>query len=333
MTRKKDKDLSRSEKKILQLVLQELGEDPCHKFNITFALTTIIPFLIFVYLLVTRLNTMDIFVGYNGLLTAIALLIAVLGYFVGYHSLKGILNKIIFYSVKVKHGDQMKSTLLASVSHEFKTPLSIVRLSLSNVLDGLLGAVNEGQRQILENCQEIIDRIARLVRELLDIHSTEAGMLEMKRKLCDIAKIIDGQIRETSIVFRNRDIDLVRDIRDADLTAWGDEKQITQVVSNLLGNAVKYTPEGGQIIIKAFPIDKFIRIEMSDNGPGIPPDKLDKVFDKFEMIGSEKEGSGLGLAIVKDIVETHKGKIWVESNPGQGSKFIVVLPRDLRGPR
>ena len=327
---KKKEDLSKVDRKILKLVLQELGEDPYHQLNITFALTTIIPFLVFLYLLVVKFFTFDIFAGNTGIVVLFALLVAMSGYLVGYHSIKAIFNKIIFYSVKVKHDDQVKSTLIASVSHEFRTPLSVMRLGIANLLDGLLGKLSEGQKELLEGCQEIIDRLTTMIKELLDTHSVEAGMLGMKRKLCDIIGIVDNQLREIDIIFKDKNINLMREVRDADLTAWGDEKQITQVVSNLLGNAAKFTPEGGSIIVRVFPIDKFIRFEVADNGPGIPGDKLDKIFNKFERLGSKKEGSGLGLALAKDIVENHKGKIWVESKLGKGSKFVVVLPRDLR---
>ena len=112
---------------------------------------------------------------------------------------------------------------------------------------------------------------------------------------------------------------------------WGDRDKVTEVIINLLNNAIKYTPEKGSIVVRIDGDDKEIRFEVYDSGPGIAKEDFEKIFDKFERVTVEKqEGTGLGLSIAKDIVGLHKGRIWVESEIGKGSKFIFVLPRDLR---
>jgi two-component system sensor histidine kinase VicK len=153
----------------------------------------------------------------------------------------------------------------------------------------------------------------------------------MKRKLCDIDEIIEKQAKEFETMLGKKRIQLIRENLGKELKVWADENKITQVINNLLGNAVKYTPEEGKIGIKVVPAGESVRLEFEDTGKSIPSDKLEKIFDEFERAGAEKEGEGLGLAITKDIIELHEGKIWAESQPDKGNKFVVVLPRDLRG--
>ncbi len=112
---------------------------------------------------------------------------------------------------------------------------------------------------------------------------------------------------------------------------WTDRDKLTEVIINLLSNAMKYTPVGGRLALKVEGNKEELRFEIADTGPGIPAKQREKIFDKFTRITAEKqEGTGLGLPIVKEIVELHKGKIWVESDPGQGSRFIFTIPRDFR---
>jgi two-component system sensor histidine kinase VicK len=142
--------------------------------------------------------------------------------------------------------------------------------------------------------------------------------------------MLEKQVVEFQVMLSKKRIKLLKGIVDKELSIWADEDKIMRVVNNLLSNAIKYTPEGGEVSLKIYPADGFVRLECTDSGPGIPPDKLDKVFNKFERLDLSKEGTGLGLSITKDIVEMHKGKIWAESQSGAGTKFVVILPQDLR---
>ncbi|MCX5712060.1 MAG: HAMP domain-containing sensor histidine kinase [Candidatus Omnitrophica bacterium] len=241
-----------------------------------------------------------------------------------------ILTRIMFYAAKAKHSDQLKSTFVATVSHELKNPLSIIKASLDNVKDGILGAINLEQKRVLTLCQDVATRMARLISDLLDLHKIEAGMFQTKRGVCNLADILEKQVKEFEILLDKKQIKLSKVMLEKEISLWADEGKMMQVVNNLLGNAIKYTPDGGSVTLRVSLLDGFIKLECSDSGPGIPADKLDSVFDKFERLDTTKEGTGLGLAIAKDIVEMHQGKIWVESSFGAGSKFVVVLPRDLR---
>lgn len=315
----------------LKLVLEELKENPFDKFNLAFCLMSIIPFLVFFYLLASRLSTLEAFTGHVGLILGITLFIAICGFAVGYAIIRNVLNKIIVYAARAKRSDQSKSVFVATVSHELKSPLTIIKTGILNMKNGLAGQITKTQEDILDTCQRIVERVNRLINDLLDLHRIEAGMVEIKRKLCNLEEILQKQIDEFEGMISQKRIRVNKDSLAKDLALWGDEDKLMQVIANLLSNAIKYTPEEGSIDLRIYPCDGLVRLELTNTGDVIPQDKLDKIFDKFNRLDSSKEGTGLGLSIAKDIVEMHKGRIWAESNPAAGNKFVVVLPCDLRG--
>ncbi|MBM3244864.1 MAG: hypothetical protein FJZ15_03630, partial [Candidatus Omnitrophica bacterium] len=209
-------------------------------------------------------------------------------------------------------------------------PLLTIKISLSNIREGLAGKLNSEQEKIIELCYGVLERMGRLINDLLDLHKIEAGMIDIKRRLCNLTEILDKQLNEFESIMEQKHIKLNKEILQRSLSLWADEDKISEVINNLLSNAIKYTPEGGTIALKVDYLEGFVRLECSDTGPGIPLDKIDKIFNKFERVNITKEGTGLGLSISKDIVEMHKGRIWVENEPNGGSKFVVVLPTDLR---
>ncbi len=320
----------KEDKNTTGMVLQELKENPYHKFNIAFALMTVIPFLAFFYLLVSTSSAFDVLVGQAGGILSICIFIAICGLGIGYIIINKMLKRLVVYASRLKKSDQLKSTVVAYVSHELKNPITIIKTNLSTLMDGLAGQLSEGQQKLLALCSKITDRMNWLINDLLDIHKIEAGMVEMERKRCDFSKLLDAQINEFAPIVTKKGIKLVIELLDTELMIWADGGKLTQVINNLLSNAIKHTPEGKSVTVKAYPTEQFVRFEVADKGPGIPLDKLEKIFDKFERLDHSKEGTGLGLAITKDIVELHKGRIWVESLQGNGSTFVVVLPRDLR---
>jgi len=310
-------------------VLQELKENPYSRFKMAFTLMTVIPFLAFLYV-VMIISSFDALIGQPGAILFICLIIAVCGFSIGYVLIGRILERLVSYSTKLKHSDQLKSSLVALVSHELKNPITIIKTNLGLLSDGLVGQVSEAQKKAVDLCVKVTDRITRLINDLLDLHKMEAGLVDLKREQCDLSKLLEAQINEFASIISQKGIKLETELLDTDLKIWGDGDRIVQVINNLLSNAIKNTPAGQNLILRAYPVERFVRFEVADKGPGIPQDKLEKVFDKFERLDTSKEGTGLGLAISKDIVELHKGRIWAESLPGKGSTFVVVLPRDLR---
>jgi signal transduction histidine kinase len=245
---------------------------------------------------------------------------------------------IVYFTSKLKKAlsvekelSQRKSDFVSNVSHEFKNPLIIIRSSLDLILAETVGGITSEQRRLLNMGKNSVERLLRLVSDLLDLSKIEAGRMNMKRENFDISLLVNEILSMFEKEFSNKNILLSKNIPSGIGMIWADRDKISEVIINIISNAVKYTLGGGKVGVKLIPEENELYFEISDSGIGIAEEHKDKIFDKFERINSEKvEGTGLGLPIAKDIIELHKGRIWVESKLGQGSRFIFVLPKDLR---
>lgn len=231
---------------------------------------------------------------------------------------------------KERQLDKMKSDFVSIVSHELRTPLAAMSGATENLLDGIAGEVNSMQKECLSIIKRNIDRLSRLINDLLDISRMEAGMLEIVLKPCNIVTLIDDVLLLFSKQADEKRILLKKEVEDFLPDASADSDKITQVLANLVGNAMKFTPTGGNITIRTAKLDsRLLQVDVIDTGIGIAPLDLERVFDKFYQVGSinnpDAKGTGLGLTICKGIVERHGGKIWAESKPGKGSKFSFTL--------
>lgn len=228
----------------------------------------------------------------------------------------------------LKEMSDRKSAFVANVSHEFKNPLGIIKESISLILDGLSGPVNEKQRTVLESAKRNAERLIRLVTDLLDVSKIEAGKMKLKKERVMVIPLAEEVVAANIHDISKKNMTIEKKFSDNTGAVMADKDKLTEVITNLLTNAVKYTSSGGKIAIALSGSDKGMRFEISDSGPGIAKKDFNKLFDKFERLTAERqEGTGLGLAITRDIVHLHKGKIWVESELGKGSKFIFTLPR------
>ena len=228
----------------------------------------------------------------------------------------------------LKEMDRRKSDFVANVSHEFKNPLGTTREVLAQLLEGFGGKVNTKQRRLLTIASQNIERLIRLVINLLDIASIESGKIKLKKEPVKVGPLVREIIANNKTEISKKRLTLKKHIDRNTGSLLADKDKLTEVIINLLNNAIKYTPAGGAITVRVQGGKKDVRFEISDTGPGIAKEDIYKLFDKFERIHAEKqEGTGLGLSICKDIVELHKGRIWVESAVGKGSKFIFTLPR------
>lgn len=240
---------------------------------------------------------------------------------------KRLLEELKISNEKLKELDKLKSAFVANVSHEFKNPLAVINGSLSVMLSGRMGKIDPKQKEMLEMGKRNIDRLLRLVTDILDISRIESGKMEMKMENFDMDLLVGEILKIYEGEFSNKKILFSKEISERPCKIYADKDKISEVLINLLSNAVKYTPEGGNIKVSLKEAQEDICFEISDTGPGIPKEYFEKIFDKFERIAADKqEGTGLGLSIAKDIIELHKGKIWVESGIGKGSKFIFTLP-------
>jgi len=224
-----------------------------------------------------------------------------------------------------------KSEFLANVSHELRTPLTAVKGSVDNMLDGLTGEVNDKQLRYLTRIKANTDRLSRLISDLLDLSRIEAGKSDLKPTSLPVVALTKEVAEHLWPMAAEKRISLEVASADASMTVWADRDQVTQVLMNLIGNAVKFTPSHGTVAVAIQRSgDEWVQISVADTGPGIPADEATKIFEKFYQIATEGRqkttGTGLGLAIAKSLVEMQRGQIWMESDVGRGSTFSFTLP-------
>lgn len=230
---------------------------------------------------------------------------------------------------KLKEVDRMKSEFFSLMSHELRTPLTSIREGTNLFLEGVGGEVTDKQRKLLTIISEESNRLIDLVNSLLDLSKLEAGMVPFHFTEEDLGPLIDRSLHELMPLAESRDIKLEKEIGEVTLVLM-DTERIRQVLRNLIGNALKFTPRGGLVRVVVRRTDEGIHISVTDTGPGIAQEHIRGIFEKFRQISPADsrrlQGTGLGLAIVKQIVQAHRGRIWVESKMGQGSSFTFVLP-------
>lgn len=232
---------------------------------------------------------------------------------------------------ELKKLDQLKSDFVSVVSHELRTPLSIMKEGISLVLDKITGEINEKTRTTLSTVFTNINRLNKLITDLLDISKIEAGRMLPRKALTDINGFIKEAAEKWRIETERKKQSLEVVTAEGWMNIYLDPDKIIQVLNNLLSNAVKFTPEGGRIKVEVFDRGDQVEVSVSDNGPGIDKENLPKVFEKFQQfqrpVGAGAKGTGLGLAICKELINLHEGLIRVESEAGKGAKFSFTLPK------
>ena len=234
--------------------------------------------------------------------------------------------------------DQLKADFTAHISHELRTPLTAIREGTALLLEDIPGALTDSQREILEVVRDHSDRLFLAISSMLDLSKMEAAMMEYEFTPCDPAALIFRSVDRMQVVATKKRIDLQTFVPDDLPLLHVDERRMQQVIDNLLSNALKFTPEGGRVVMAALVQRnrdqrvRQVKVIVSDTGPGILQEDLENVFKRFYQStrnqGSNHPGTGLGLAIARHIVEAHGGCIWVESLLGQGSNFMFTLPAD-----
>ncbi|MHB1043494.1 MAG: sensor histidine kinase [Eubacteriales bacterium] len=226
--------------------------------------------------------------------------------------------------------DQIRREFVSNVSHELRTPLSIMQGYTEALIDGMAGSKAESEKY-LGNIHEEILRLRRLVLEILDLQKMEAGRVIMDVRevsLTEVAGRVAGKLQPLA---DKKKIKLSRSFARAPRTIWGDPDRLEQVMINLLDNAIRVTPAGGEVKIEVMERPEEIVVAVSDDGPGIPPEEQALIWERFYKVDKSRTrtggGTGLGLAIVKEIVEAHGGMIEVISEPGEGSVFSFAIPK------
>jgi len=231
---------------------------------------------------------------------------------------------------EVQKISKRKTDFISSVSHELRTPLTSVKGYASILLEEKLGQLPPAVKERLGKINRHSDELVHMVNDLLDIARLESGKTVIKTEDQDLQEIIATVSDLIMIQCKNKNIDLITDIQKNLPVVMADRSQLQRIFINLLGNAVKFTPEKGKIVIKAHKKDNVVEVAISDSGIGMPSEALTRIFEEFyrvdNAVNQQVKGTGLGLSLVKHIVEAHKGKIWVESTVGKGSTFYFTLP-------
>ena len=226
-----------------------------------------------------------------------------------------------------KELDSAKTTFISTISHELKTPISAILMSLQLLEDKRIGALNDEQEQLSKSIKENADRLLGITGELLNMTQVEAGKLQMMPKITKPIELIEYAIKANQVQADKFGIQIEVEYPEEKMPKlFVDSEKIAWVLTNLLSNAVRYSKENGRVVIGAKREKEFVELYVQDFGKGIDPRYHQSIFDRyFRVPGTKVQGSGLGLSISKDFVEAHGGTLTVESELGKGSKFIMRL--------
>ncbi len=232
---------------------------------------------------------------------------------------------------KQRELDNLKSKFVSNVTHELRTPIVATQKALEVLGDKSAGPLTEDQTRFLDIARRNLERLGYLINDILDFSKLEAGKMKMEMVDVRIANVIGDACNGLQSWANSKEISLERSISEDLPVLRIDPNRIIQVLNNLVSNALKFTPKGGRVMVESrLADDNQVLISVEDTGVGIAKEDLGKVFERFLQVGERRQtdvsGTGLGLSIAKEIVELHGGKIWVESDPGKGAKFIFTLP-------
>ena len=238
-------------------------------------------------------------------------------------------------NARLKQMDRLKSQFLAHVSHELRTPLTSIVGFADNMIEGLVGSLNVKQEQYLIRIKANGTRLARMITDLLDLARVEAGKLVLSFDQVALTALVSDVIEQLRPLATAKRLQIDLHSPDPTLLVWADLDRLSQILTNLLDNAIKYTPDGGHVSVDLSKADQeMARVVVQDTGQGIPPEALPKLFDPFFRVHQQErshtKGLGLGLAIVKDLVDLHGGSITVHSEIDGGTQFEFTIPLYLR---
>lgn len=263
-------------------------------------------------------------------------------------------NAILYQEIKdtntkLEKLERMKSDFISIVSHELRTPLTPIKNSLDIILKGLAGDITQQTRKFVEMAKRNVDRLSDIINDLLDLSKVEAGKMEFKFEKKSVIPTLEYVKNNFEQTAKNKNIELLMDIGDDISDLYIDSKRIEQIITNMVSNALKFTPDGGNVTLicekircesllqvdfyeqnfsEEFP--EYVKISVQDTGIGIKKEDIPKIFDKFQQIENSLSrdvgGTGLGLPIAKQLTQAHQGVIWLESEPDKGTCFSVALP-------
>ncbi len=233
---------------------------------------------------------------------------------------------------QLKEHERIQTEFVMTIAHELRTPMTIFKNVISNILAGVVGRVSRKQRETLEIAGNEINRLAIIISDFLDISNINSGKLQLDPAAVAIQPIVNRVIDSLLPKAESKNIELKTTMPQEQLIVNVDPDKIVQVLTNLIANAIKFTPDvAGCIAIHIKDLTDKVAVNVEDNGPSIAPDEIDKIFDRFvqvsKQVGGGSHGTGLGLTIAKELVEMHGGRIWAENTPSGGANFCFVLPK------
>ncbi len=238
--------------------------------------------------------------------------------------LAGAFNRM---AAQLREAEAMKEEFFSTISHELRTPLTSIREGVNLLSEGVHGPLAPKQERLVAIVGQSAGRLLRLINQILDLSRLRAGVLPLERRWVDLDRLAARALDELRPQAEEKGVQLIRD-RAGSVKVFGDEERLLQILINLVGNAVKFTPAGGSVRLALQERDAEVVIVVDDTGSGIPAEALPRVFDRYQQAHRGRGGSGLGLAIVKALAEAHGGSVRAESDEGKGSRFYVALPRD-----
>jgi signal transduction histidine kinase len=223
--------------------------------------------------------------------------------------------------------DETKQEMLAAISHELRSPLTSMREAAHLLGDGVPGPLNPKQARLVLIIGRSSDRLLRLVNQILELSRLRAGVLPLARRRVDLDRVVTRAVEELRAQAEEAGVTLTGERVGQEFACLGDDDRLVQVVVNLVGNAVRFTPRGGAVTVKLIDAGAEVEIQVEDTGAGIPAAALPHIFESYRQAHHDRGGTGLGLAIVGGIVQAHGGRVTAESQEGKGSRFTVLLPR------
>lgn len=229
---------------------------------------------------------------------------------------------------RLLHLDEVKTDLVATVAHEFRTPLTSLRMAIHLCLEGAAGPITDKQAELLHAGREDCERLQSTLDDLLDLSRVQSGTIELAPRRTGVEDLVNAAIEATTTVAGQRQVRLRSEVLPGLGDVFADPDRLQIVFANLITNGVRHSPEAGEIVVRALAEDGSVRFEVSDEGPGIPPELHGRLFDRFFRVpGMPAGGAGLGLYIARQLVEAHGGEIGVVSRVGRGTTFWFRVPR------
>jgi signal transduction histidine kinase len=241
-----------------------------------------------------------------------------------------------------KELDEMKANFVNLVTHELRTPMVAIQKSVELILSQTTGPINDDQQRFLSISKNNLDRLNRLINDLLDMARLDAGRVSVRPVSFDLRDVIKDVCSTLASWAGDKQIPILFEPGTEPVTVFADRDRITQVLVNLLGNALKFTPVKGEVRVLMKSLDSkeglcpepCVEVAVTDTGIGVDPKDVERIFNKFEQASlvapAGATGTGLGLPIAKEIVQLHHGSMWVESEKGKGSRFIFVIPKQFK---